>query len=189
MSGAALAPAGFREKERVLVKWSRPLAGEHSTYAARVIQVRGEFSRSAWVQTECRVQYEIDGTRLWHPLNELSPLDEGEEVALPPECCDVVEVNPTWRELSLRCVYSFSRLTDPATLPGCTHPSCCNFEALQASLKRPQRVCPVAGCMTRAVRPRDVIRDDALREAITALPASAESCWLRGAAEVQLERP
>lgn len=36
------------------------------------------------------------------------------------------------------------------------------------------------------MRSRDVVRDDALREALSHLPATAESCWVRGASEVRV---
>ena len=47
--------------------------------------------------------------------------------------------------------------------------------------------CPVAGCPVKIRTSRDVKREDALCAALAKLPATAESCLLRGQSEVRIE--
>ena len=186
------APSDIRERQRVLVRWQHRKPGEHDTYAGRVLEILGEFGRGGrFVQTTAHILYEANGLRLWHKPSELSPLAEDAVVAPPPVEADddepYMRQNP-WRLLSLRCCYSLARLTDPARCLACSHPPCCNYDALAASLQA-SRACPVAGCAVTNMRSRDIVRDSALRGAIARLPLSAEACWLRGQADVQLEAP
>ena len=182
----------FLARQRVLVKW-----GADVSYAARVIAVRDELGRHGVIeQTSCRVEYEVDGQRLWHDPLELSPLEEDSIVAVPvgeddPECVEVCGHELSWQLLPLRCCYSLEPLDDPARCSHCLHPSRCNYSSLLSCLNA-TRACPVSGCSVgeaSILRSRDIIRDDALREALAALPPSAESCWVRGRAEVRLEAP
>ena len=185
--------ATFHDRQRVLVRWERFRPGEHHVFAGRVLEVIGEFGRGGrFVQTTVRVLYEVDGRRMWHTLSELSPLDEDALIALPPhdeEDDEVQVVDTRWQLFSLRCCYSLARLTDPARCLACTHPSRCNYDALNACLQGGARACPVAGCAVGHIRSRDIVRDDELRSALAHLPSAAEVCWLRGLAEVQLEAP
>ena len=182
----------FLARQRVLVKW-----GADVSYAARVIAVRDELGRHGVLeQTSCRVEYEVDGQRLWHDPLELSPLEEDSIVAVPvgeddPECVEVSGHELSWQLLPLRCCYSLEPLDDPARCSHCLHPSRCNYSSLLSCLNA-TRACPVSGCSVgeaSILRSRDIIRDDALREALAALPPSTESCWVRGRAEVRLEAP
>ena len=95
---------------------------------------------------------------------------------------------PSWQALTLRCCYSFMRLADPARCFSCTHPACCNYDSLVACVHT-TGACPVIGCQVRTRRSSAVVRDDALRVALLALPASAQTCWVRGQAEIRLEPP
>ena len=36
---------------------------------------------------------------------------------------------------------------------------------------------------------REIVRDDALREAIATLPSATETCWLRGHTELRVDNP
>lgn len=128
----------FQVRQRVLVRWDSVVA-----YAARVIDVRDELGRHGLVkQTACRVEYEIDGQRLWHDPAEMSILDEDAVVADPEredseddECVEVLSGNESWQLLNLRCCYSFEKLDDPARFASCLHPSRCNYNSLLTCLK------------------------------------------------------
>lgn len=183
----------YHDRQRVLVRWSRLGEQSEEFYAARVIEVRSEYNerRRLLLQSLICVQYEVDGQRLWHPTAELSPLEEDtimEERQCQEDSGVCVAPNPLWQALSLRCCYSFERLRDPARCTRCTHTTSCNYDSLQACLLS-NRKCPVAGCAVELMRSREILRDDALRCAIAELPDTAESCWLRGRADVCLERP
>jgi hypothetical protein len=181
--GAAVMEAMFQQRQRVLVEASPGEGADY--YAGRVLEIRGEFRRSVYTQTELRVLYEAGSHCLWHPVHLVSPLDEGALVASPS---GEDSVCLSWQLLPLRCCFTLQRLTDPARCVTCTHPPRCNHDALQACLQS-SRACPVAGCTVIGMRSRDIVRDDSLRAALVTLPADAESCWLRGACEVRLEPP
>ena len=182
----------FTIKQRVLISW-----GPQTAYAARVRDIRSEFGRGGLLsQAYIQVEYEVDGQRLWHKPSELSPLAEDAVVAAPDDESeeevdesDCVMVGaPSWQALTLRCCYSFMRLADPARCFSCTHPACCNYDSLVACVHT-TGACPVIGCQVRTRRSSAVVRDDALRVALLALPASAQTCWVRGQAEIRLEPP
>ena len=165
----------FHPGDRVLVRWTRAARGELTTYAGRVLEIKGDNARDGqFVPLEARVVYECDGLRLWHPLSELSLLDEDALVALPPDS-EVEIVAAPWHMLSLKCCYSLSPLTDPARSSACTHPARCNFDALHMCLQSGSRACPVSGCSVTNIRSRDVVRDVALRAALAGLPPDTES--------------
>jgi len=90
-----------------------------------------------------------------------------------------VEVMEEWEALELRCAISFLPLTDPAKGSSCAHVSRCNFDMLWQHVSR-HHACPMAGCEAPMRRTRDVVRDDALRAKLDALPDGTQTIWRRG---------
>ena len=90
-----------------------------------------------------------------------------------------VEVMEEWEALELRCAISFLPLTDPAKGSSCAHVSRCNFDMLWQHVSR-HHACPMAGCDAPMRRTRDVVRDDALRAKLEALPDGTQTIWRRG---------
>ena len=90
-----------------------------------------------------------------------------------------VEVMEEWEQLELRCAISFLPLTDPARGSSCAHLSRCNFDMLWQHVSR-HHACPMAGCEAPMRRTRDVVRDDALRAKLEALPDGTQTVWRRG---------
>lgn len=133
-----------------------------------------------------RVRY-ADGQVLWHdppyrpflpPFRSVRALEEDDDLGNESGGCEVVCELANWKQLPLRCSISHQRLLDPAHMSACTHLPTCNYGALVAYVAR-CRQCPVAGCTAQGLRSRSVMRDDALREGICALPATARSCLAR----------
>ena len=91
------------------------------------------------------------------------------------------EVVATWSKLALRCGITMGALTDPARLSGCAHRGLCNFTALRG---RHDRRCPIAGCPATLKRCGDLVRDNALRATIKALPPNQrEHVWVHADGE------
>ena len=88
-------------------------------------------------------------------------------------------VGGEWIALPLRCQLSHAQLTDPARCEDCSHLACCNYDELcEAGIGR-ESCCPIVGC--RAVlRRRLLVRDTALRDRLTSVPANIQKVWLRG---------
>ena len=99
-----------------------------------------------------------------------------------------VHCSQDWQQLSGRCAYSHAPLVDPARGRTCAHLPMCNFKALESHASK-SRECPVAGCNHR-VGPRDLVRDDALREALKKIRRTQQptKVWVRGN-EVVLSDP
>ena len=98
-----------------------------------------------------------------------------------------------WVPLELRCCLTLQRLTDPAKGEACEHPPRCNYDFLRAYVGRrvtqgAPKSCPIAGCEAPIQRTRGVVRDDVLRQKISALPAHVELVWLRGK-EMRTQQP
>ena len=195
---ASSAPV-FHEGQRVLVSWAKSRQGDPATaYSARVCELRTEITRGkGLVQTGVRCRYECGGKKLWHIPSEVSELDEaapvtgctpdgGNEESDDDACIIEPHGRLLWRKLTLRCCYSQARLSDPARCMACAHPSECNYSALIECMAT-TRTCPVDGCSVRHAR--EIVRDDALREAIAALPSATETCWLRGHTELRVDNP
>ena len=96
-----------------------------------------------------------------------------------------------WERFELRCVLSFTPLTDPAKGSSCMHRACFNYDVLRDYVGRVGKAgqikeCPLATCRARLQRTRDVERDSMLKTALSAAPPNTTSVWLRGY-EVRME--
>ena len=98
-----------------------------------------------------------------------------------------VECMEGWEQLELRCAISFMPLTDPAKGSSCAHTSRCNYETLRQHVSR-HRACPMAGCEALVRRTHDVVRVDALRAQLEALPDGTRTVWRRGG-EIRSTQP
>ena len=70
-----------------------------------------------------------------------------------------------WSRVEMRCCLSFAPLIDPARGEACSHVARCNYDELRLHVGR-RHACPVFGCSAPLVRPRSVVRDEALKEAM-----------------------
>lgn len=51
------------------------------------------------------------------------------------------------------------------------------------------QTCPQQGCAAKLKRSRDVMRDDMLRDALSAVPEAVDRVWVNDACEIRLEQP
>ena len=185
--------SAFSIGQRVLVRWTKHLENESAEHSGKVLELRFETRRGGVpFLNQVKVQHERIGYATWYELREVEPYGEHEPTVpttvADDDTAEVFVVGPSrWQQFHIVCQYSRERLTDPAKISSCRHPACCNFAALQSCLSS-MHVCPVVGCDVKSTSLR-VVRDDALREAIAALPPTVEACWLRGTAELSIEQP
>ena len=114
-------------------------------------------------------------------LQVLTPPTEGDGQTLLGKSQEALclELPLGWERIELRCAISMMRLTDPAKGGRCAHRSRCNFDMLRSHAAR-SKVCPIVGCDAPLARTHEVQRDDALHDALSAVPAAVDVVWLRG---------
>ena len=183
---SAASTAQFQLNDRVSVRWpgtSRGLSPA-GVYCGRVISLRTELAnikpaRMSMKERQLsvfRIAYD-DGDVRWHHEGEVEvsvqPPQTDEDAQLI-DCC-----------LELQCVITKERLDNPAKGARCTHPPCCNFDALKGYAGR-MKACPVAGCTARIQRTREVTRDSRLSEQLKLIPATVGRIWLHPSGNVQV---
>jgi len=124
-----------------------------------------ETSRVVVEQAEVQLD---TGQPRWVRADEMCPLrseDEDDDVV-----CSLGE----WQPVPLTCTFSLMPLDDPAKGIDCRHAATCNFESLIHEARFSQK-CPMIGCMPRlSAQKGRIVRDDKLREALSAFRGSAE---------------
>ena len=142
-----------------------------------VTELEGNFAARSFL-----VEYE-GGERRWHRPGA---------VAVRPRAAagGEVELLEEWEEVPTRCCISLAPLVDPAKGRGCTHRARCNFDLLRSYVSR-ARACPLAGCEASLTRSHDIVRDEALKAQLSAVPNDVDVVWVRGGlgGEVRTERP
>ena len=139
---------------RVSIEWE-----SGSWYEGTVNGHRTVLSDRNLPRAEFHVLYD-DGEKHWHHIEEWNVHEAKHQI--------------NGRRIMLRCCLSLQPLLDPGKSGACAHPACCNFQQLRDYAAR-TNACPVQGCAARIGRSRDVVRDNALRDAIERLQAERES--------------
>ena len=173
-------PPPFSLRDRVRVHWRCRGVGGAAAFTGVVVNIETVLNARNKESYRYQVEYD-DGDRRWHY--------EGEErvEVLPPRAGAVVVSTDEWERLELRCAISMMRLADPAKGGKCSHRGKCNFDMLRMHAAR-SGSCPIVGCDAPLARLHEVQRDDALRDALSAVPAAVDVVWLRGT-EVRTTAP
>ena len=151
-------------------------------YTGQVIDTSEELGRKGRIMFRFRVQYDSDdfgsGGSTWHIHGidgDVKSVDR-----LPPEDFGDVLADE-WQPLSMQCILSLNRLTDPAKGTNCAHLACCNYGPLEKATSRLSRAkaCPFAGCSCRISRSRDLVRDSSLAAKLAKVPATVPKVQVR----------